>query len=104
MPRRASPSHREHLPVRTGRQVMDALRIDPRAPLPARSIPFAVPSTVRPHQPGSGLDDPSLYFNRELSWIDFNWRVLHQAMDERLPLLERVRFLSITQSNLDEFV
>jgi polyphosphate kinase len=50
------------------------------------------------------LDDPALYFNRELSWLDFNWRVLHQAMDPRTPLLERVRFLSITQSNLDEFV
>ncbi|MGD2070549.1 MAG: polyphosphate kinase 1 [Gemmatimonadota bacterium] len=49
------------------------------------------------------LDDPSLYFNRELSWLDFNWRVLHQAQDARNPLLERVRFLSIAQSNLDEF-
>ena len=49
------------------------------------------------------LDHPSLYFNRELSWLDFNWRVLYQAMDERVPLLERVRFLSIASSNLDEF-
>jgi polyphosphate kinase len=50
------------------------------------------------------LTDPSLYFNRELSWLDFNWRVLHQALDVRVPLLERLRFLAITQSNLDEFV
>jgi polyphosphate kinase len=49
------------------------------------------------------LEDATLYFNRELSWLDFNWRVLHQAMDERIPLLERVRFLCITSSNLDEF-
>ena len=49
------------------------------------------------------LDDPSLYFNRELSWLDFNWRVVYQAMDERIPLLERVRFLAIAESNLDEF-
>src|SRR4051812_578982 len=82
---------------------MDALRLDPREPLPARSISFAVPPTARPYQPDAGLDHPSLYFNRELSWIDFNWRVLHQAMDPRVPLLERVRFLSIAQSNLDEF-
>ena len=49
------------------------------------------------------LADPSLYFNRELSWLDFNWRVLYLAMDERTPLLERVRFLAIASSNLDEF-
>jgi polyphosphate kinase len=49
------------------------------------------------------LDDPRLYFNRELSWLDFNWRVLAQAMDETVPLLERARYLAITQSNLDEF-
>ncbi|MGQ0626718.1 MAG: polyphosphate kinase 1 [Phycisphaerales bacterium] len=43
-------------------------------------------------------------FNRDLSWLQFNARVLHQAMDERLPLLERARFLAIFTSNLDEFV
>ena len=59
-----------------------------------------VPSEV-PDDPS--LDDPSLYFNRELSWIDFNSRVLFQAMDERVPLLERVRFVAITANNLDEF-
>ena len=50
------------------------------------------------------LDHPSLYFNTELSWLDFNWRVLYQAMDDRTPLLERLRFLAITETNLDEFV
>ena len=49
-------------------------------------------------------DHPSLYFNRELSWIDYNWRVLHVAQDPRTPLLERVRFLGIAASNLDGFV
>ena len=48
-------------------------------------------------------DDPALYANRELSWLDFNDRVLDEADDERNPLLERVRFLAITSSNLDEF-
>jgi polyphosphate kinase len=50
-----------------------------------------------------GLDDPSFYFNRELSWIEFNQRVLELAEDPSLPLLERVKFCAIYASNLDEF-
>lgn len=65
-------------------------------PLPRAVVPRAVPKKAT-------LDDPSLYFNHELGWLDFNWRVLHQARDPRMPLLERVRFLAITSSNLDEF-
>jgi len=49
------------------------------------------------------LDDPQLYLNRELSWLEFNQRVLGQALDETNPLLERVKFLCIVSSNLDEF-
>ena len=49
------------------------------------------------------LDDPGLYLNRELSWLDFNDRVLAEAQDPRNPLLERVKFVAITNSNLDEF-
>ena len=65
--------------------------------LPRATVPRTVPEDALP-------GDPSLYFNRELSWLDFNWRVLYQALDERNPLLERVRFLAITENNLDEFV
>ncbi|HTI61972.1 MAG TPA: polyphosphate kinase 1 [Gemmatimonadaceae bacterium] len=47
--------------------------------------------------------DPSLYLNRELSWLAFNGRVLHEALDLRVPLLERLKFLGIFSANLDEF-
>jgi polyphosphate kinase len=49
------------------------------------------------------LDDPTLFINRELSWIEFNARVLAEAGDERVPLYERLKFLAIFSSNLDEF-
>jgi polyphosphate kinase len=67
--------------------------------------PILIPRAVSP-QPvpeDAKLKNPGLYFNQELSWIDFNWRVLYLALDERTPLLERVRFVAITASNLDEF-
>ena len=53
----------------------------------------------------AGQDQPvhSLYVNKNLSWLEFNKRVLEQAFDESVPLLDRVRFLGIFQSNLDEF-
>src|SRR5689334_15920922 len=54
-------------------------------------------------RPEVDLEDPSLYYNRELSWLDFNDRVLQLAEDPRVPLLERVNFCSIYQDNLDEF-
>jgi polyphosphate kinase len=56
-----------------------------------------------PAPPAIDLRDPALYLNRELSWLEFNRRVLHEAADLRTPLLERVKFLGIFCSNLDEF-
>jgi polyphosphate kinase len=49
------------------------------------------------------LDDPDLYLNRELGLLEFNWRVLQQALDPELPLLERLNYLCISSTNLDEF-
>ena len=49
------------------------------------------------------LKNPALYINRELSWLEFNQRVLDQALDPSHPLLERVKFLAIASINLDEF-
>ena len=54
-------------------------------------------------KPEFDLDRPEWYLNRELTWLQFNKRVLHEARDERNPLLERVFFLSVVGSNLDEF-
>ncbi|MCU0523283.1 MAG: polyphosphate kinase 1 [Elainella sp. Prado103] len=53
--------------------------------------------------PEINLHDPQYYFNRELSWLEFNRRVLHEALDERTLLLERLKFSAIFSSNLDEF-
>src|SRR5947208_12508528 len=53
--------------------------------------------------PAVSLSDPSLYLNRELSWLEFNRRVLEEAQDPQVPLLERLKFLAIFSSNLDEF-
>ena len=76
------------------------------APLPTATI-------VPPHLvlPGKNLATYSLdllstsedVYNYELAWLDFNWRVLHEAMDARTPLLERLKFIAITASNLDEY-
>src|SRR5215472_3347090 len=76
----------------------------------------SVEALVRERDPGSrgeegerrerleiDLRDPALYINRELSWLDFNDRVLQLAEDERSPLLERVKFCAIYTTNLDEY-
>ena len=64
---------------------------------------MAITEHTEKASPKIDLRDPQYYFNRELSWLEFNYRVLHEALDPRTALLERLKFLSIFSSNLDEF-
>src|ERR1039458_528595 len=69
-----------------------------------RSTPPAAESRSKKHQaPPPDLKDPSLYVNRELGLLSFQWRVLEEAYDATNPLLERIKFLAIVGSNLSEF-
>ncbi|TFH59946.1 MAG: polyphosphate kinase 1, partial [Gemmatimonadales bacterium] len=69
----------------------------------ARTPPDSTPLPLPNHDGAFDLLAPECYLNRELTWLNFNYRVLHEARDSRTPLLERVKFLSIVGSNLDEF-
>jgi polyphosphate kinase len=78
-----------------------------RPELDPDTVTVSLPESSHPRHPGppapDDLSHPSLYINRELSWLEFNRRVLHEAQDSRTPLLERLKFLGIFSSNLDEF-
>ncbi|MBD9413753.1 polyphosphate kinase 1 [Pseudomonas sp. PDM16] len=87
-------------------QIADAqLEVEPQE-APAEVIAEVAPEpepAPAPAPPIPGVDDSSLYIHRELSQLQFNIRVLEQALDESYPLLERLKFLLIFSSNLDEF-
>src|SRR5213592_1047182 len=75
------------------RPTLRAIEQSGRTP-PAPGITDATPTDV---------GAPELYLNRELTYLNFCWRVLHEAADDRIPLLERLRFIAIVSSNIDEF-
>jgi polyphosphate kinase len=78
---------------------MEPIETESALPHPVGTrVPEAAPDRAEPDLAG-----PSLYFNRELSWLDFNDRVLQLAEDATVPLLERVKFCAIWENNLDEF-
>ncbi len=67
-------------------------------------LPAVIPGLTTTQAPSpANLAAPELYLNRELTWLQFNFRVLSEARDKRTPLLERVKFLAIGASNMDEF-
>ncbi|HEY6038832.1 MAG TPA: polyphosphate kinase 1 [Kofleriaceae bacterium] len=77
-------------PVRPSLRTIDVTGRTPSAPRIGDIVPTA-------------LDAPELYLNRELTYLNFCWRVMHEGEDDRVPLLERVKFLAIVSSNIDEF-
>jgi len=83
-----------------------------KADAPPEKAPGAKDSKLKPPAaaeegtsavPVFDLNDSEWYLNRELTWLEFNQRVLHEAEDSRTPLLERLKFIAIVSSNLDEF-
>jgi polyphosphate kinase len=95
----------DHVPEQT----QEAPELDSKADgerrpkVEARTPPYPTPVPEPGPEGVHDLSKPEYFLNRELTWLNFNFRVLHEAEDERNPLLERVRFLAIVGSNMDEF-
>src|SRR5690349_18678156 len=94
------PEPGEARELRELREARELLRERPRALEPSgRTPPAPSLGDIIP----TDLGAPELYLNRELTYLNFCWRVLHESEDERVPLLERVKFTAIVSSNIDEF-
>ncbi len=83
--------------------IAQALKKENENPSTLKSEVAALHKEAKPQEAGKDLSDPDLYLNREITWLEFNRRVLHEAQDEQTPLLERIKFAAIVSSNLDEF-
>lgn len=103
--KQAAPPAEQH----KAKQQRNLYAVSMAKPLPAapaqlkQPAPAEEPASPKKTPRACNLDDPALYLNRELTWLEFNRRVLHEAEDERTPLLERLKFIAIVSSNLDEF-
>ncbi len=91
-------SHAEHGSERAANDTLDKRESlkRPAETTPLTDMPLSAPSEY-------DLDSSTLYLNRELTWLSFNQRVLHEAQDSRTPLMERLKFIAIVSGNLDEF-
>ena len=91
-------------PPKTAKLVKPAKTSNPAKSIKPDKTPTSGPVPSSPASPAAfNLNDHSLYLNRELTWLEFNRRVLHEAEDERTSLLERIKFAAIVSANLDEF-
>src|SRR5580698_1052560 len=93
----------------SGAHKLEVVVEEPRDRTTLRAVAAAIPAGRTPPAPGIGdfipsdLGAPELYLNRELTYLNFCWRVLHEAEDDRTPMLERLKFVSIVAANIDEF-
>jgi len=100
----ASPASIQSIGKRLPAPKPEALTKAPLAKSAARdAAPALTPTDAAEVAEYRDLRVPELYLNRELTWLNFNNRVLHEAQDTRNPLLERIKFLAIASSNIDEF-
>src|SRR6476469_6369069 len=95
------PSETQHCARAAERQTLKMPQAQTTPRTEEKSDPNAVPQVVQTLHDRFG--DPKNFINRELSWLEFNRRVLEEAQDPTQPLIERVKFLTIFSSNLDEF-
>jgi polyphosphate kinase len=89
----------------TERLVVANIRPVEHVPAPSGDGVVRTPPQAGLGQPAADVDlgSPELFLNRELTYLNFCWRVLHEAADDRVPLLERLKFVAIVSSNIDEF-
>lgn len=102
-----TPTHKKQAPKKAKQAAKPSVAANAAKVKKTKAVEKGGESASVPPQvesvPSIDLSDSQWYLNRELTWLSFNQRVLHEAEDERTPLLERLKFLAIVSGNLDEF-